>query len=239
MKVNFQILKGCPLKRTGGVKMKAIIFDAFGTLFKVANGGSARTIIKNITINGGSVDEKAFINEWKAYYKEHTGSDNLFMTERDIFISRIQMFYDRYGVKRDAGEDADALLAGAFERESYPEVKMVLGKLGKKYSVFIGSNTDNNVLASVMRKNDITVDKVYTSEDLKCYKPNIRFFDAILVDNDFAPQDVLFVGDSISDDILGPKALGIQTVWIDRNGIGDDFGQDYTIFNLEDLLSIC
>lgn len=29
--------------------MKAIIFDAFGTLFKVATGGSAQIIMKNIT----------------------------------------------------------------------------------------------------------------------------------------------------------------------------------------------
>lgn len=29
--------------------MKAIIFDAFGTLFRVTNGGSAKTIMKNIT----------------------------------------------------------------------------------------------------------------------------------------------------------------------------------------------
>ncbi len=44
------------------------------------------------------------------------------MTERDIFISRIQMYYDRYGIDRSAENDADSLLAGAFEREVYPEV---------------------------------------------------------------------------------------------------------------------
>ena len=47
--------------------MKAIIFDAFGTLFKVTNGGSARTIMKNITSCGVSVDEKVFLQEWKEY----------------------------------------------------------------------------------------------------------------------------------------------------------------------------
>ena len=92
------------------------------------------------------------------------------------------MFYDRYGVKRDAAEDADALLSGAFERESYPEAKTVLDKLRMKYPVFIASNTDNNVLDSVMRKNNITADKIYTSEDLKCYKPDRRFFDAVWID---------------------------------------------------------
>ena len=55
--------------------MKAIAFDAFGTLIKVTNGGSARTILNNITAGGGSVDEKAFMAEWKAYYKDHTKND--------------------------------------------------------------------------------------------------------------------------------------------------------------------
>ena len=57
--------------------MKAIIFDAFGTLFKVTSGGSARTIMQHITENGIVVDEKAFLDEWKAFYKKHTaGSSN-------------------------------------------------------------------------------------------------------------------------------------------------------------------
>lgn len=218
--------------------MKAIIFDAFGTLFKVTNGGSARTIMKNITSCGVSVDERAFLQEWKEYYKKHTSDNCEFMTERDIFISRIQMFYDRYGVIRNAEADAGALLADAFEREAYPETRTVLNELMKKYKVFIGSNTDNNVLESVMRKNNITVHKVYTSENLKCYKPTPRFFTHILEENGLLPQEVLFVGDSITDDILGPKAVSMKTVWIDRNELGGEYGQDYRIIDLNELVRI-
>lgn len=216
--------------------MRAIIFDAFGTLFRVTNGGSAKTIMKNIADCGIVVDEKIFLEEWKSYYKNHTLGDCEFMTERDIFISRIQMFYDRYNVNRNAEKDADSLLAGAFEREAYPETKTVLNELMKKYLVFIGSNTDNDVLDSVMKKNSITVHKAYTSENMKCYKPNSEFFTKILEDNGLSKNEVLFVGDSITDDILGPKAMGIKTVWIDRNGIGGDFGQDYTITDLNGLI---
>ena len=217
--------------------MRAILFDAFGTLFKVTSGGSAKTIMKNITDFGIVLDEKAFLEEWKSYYKKHASDDYIFMTERDIFISRIQMFYDRYHVKRNAENDADSLLATAFAREAYPETKDVLHDLMENYLVFIGSNTDNDVLECVMQNNNVTVHKVYTSENLKCYKPTSRFFTQILDDNGLSPNEVLFVGDSITDDIQGPKAIGIKTVWIDRDGVGGDFGQDYTITNLNELIN--
>lgn len=218
--------------------IRAIIFDAFGTLFKVTNGGSARWIMQNIIAAGGNVDEESFMNEWKSYYRKHTGDEKCFMVERDIFISRIQMFYDRYHVKRSAEKDADLLLSEAFEREAYPEVKEVLEELMNCFDIFIGSNTDNNVLESIMKKNAITVHKIYTSENLKCYKPSPAFFRRILEDNGLQPNEVLFVGDSVTDDILGPKALGIKTVWIDRNGLGGEHGQDYTITDLRGMLTV-
>lgn len=218
--------------------MKVIIFDAFGTLFKVTNGGSARNIRSYIIAAGFNVEETAFQEEWKSYYKKHTGDECEFMTEREIFIARIQMFYDRYGVSRSAEEDADALLTGAFEREVYPEVKEVLAGLMERYQVFIGSNTDNDVLESVMQKNGVRVHKVYTSEDLKCYKPNPKFFELILKENDLVAEEVLFVGDSVTDDILGPKAVGMKTVWVDRKGIGGDVGQDGTVTELSELLEV-
>ena len=219
--------------------MKAIIFDAFGTLFKVTSGGSARTIMQHITENGIVVDEKAFLDEWKAFYKKYTADSSMFKTEREIFIARIKMFYDRFCVNRNAENDTDLLLSGAFEREAYPETKAVLERLMAEYQVFIGSNTDNDVLESVMKKNGIRVHKVYTSENLKCYKPSPLFFEKILAQNDLRPQEVLFVGDSITDDILGPKALNIKTVWVDRDNKGGDFGQDYRVTDLNGIWEVC
>ena len=108
----------------------------------------------------------------------------------------------------------------------------------KKYQVFIGSNTDNDVLESVMQKSRIQVHKVYTSENLKCYKPSAQFYRQILDDNGLKPHEVLFVGDSVTDDVLGPKAIGMKTVWIDRNGMGGSFGQDDAITDLNGLVHI-
>lgn len=69
-------------------------------------------------------------------------------------------------------------------------------------------------------------------------KTNPQFFRYILDDNGLLPKEILFVGDSITDDILGPKALGIATAWIDRNGVGGNSGQDYTITDLHGLRDV-
>lgn len=216
--------------------MKTLIFDAFGTLFEVSTGGSAKTIMKHITDCGGIVDEKAFHEEWKSYYKSHTAAGCKFMTEREIFTARNRMFYDRYHISREAEADADILLAAATMRTAYPETGAVLGELMKHHQVFIGSNTDNDILKAVMNRNAVSVHKVYTSENLKSYKPNRSFFEKILAENNLSPEDVLFIGDSVSDDVLGPMAVGIRTVWVDRNKTGGVFGQDYTVTDLKDLL---
>ena len=160
--------------------MKAIIFDAFGTLFKITSGGSARSIMQYITEKVGMVDEKAFLDEWKFYYKKQTADSCIFLTERNIFISRIQMFYDRYGISRNAEIDADALLAEAFRREAYTETKAVLNELMKKYKVFIGSNTDNDVLESVMKKNGIRVHKSLQQRALPTKAATLSFFVLLL-----------------------------------------------------------
>lgn len=196
--------------------ISTIIFDAFGTLFEVAKGGSAKYVIEKITSCGHDVNEADFLCEWKKYYKRHTSPDCAFRTERDIFISRIRMFYERYVVNRSAESDADRLLAGAYARKPYDEAAEAITNLRQKYRVFIGSNTDNDVLDAVMKNSGIAVDKIYTSENLRCYKPTPLFYEKILSENRLAPGEVLFVGDSLSDDVYGPLYAGIQAVWLNR-----------------------
>lgn len=82
------------------------------------------------------------------------------------------------------------------------------------------------------------VDKIYTSENLRCYKPNPAFYRRILEDNQLQAQEVLFVGDSGADDIQGPKRAGMKTALINRAETAYDFGQDVTIRNLRELLEI-
>ena len=221
------------------MNIKAIIFDAFGMLFDVGTGSSAKkTVISNIRLCGKSVDEEKFAEEWKAFYIANTSENSVFRTERDIFALRIEMFYSRYGIDRNASADSDLIIRGAYERKAFPEVGEVIESLRKKYKVFIASNTDNDVINEVMTRNNINVDKVYTSENLKCYKPNPDFFRQILDDIGFVPQEVLFVGDSVRDDIIGPRSAGIKSVLVCRSGVPQNAGQVHTIADLNGILEV-
>ncbi len=221
------------------MKIKAVIFDVFGTLIKVEKGNSARVTMNRLTAESGAViDESKFLREWREYYASHTADGCKFMTEREIFTARIRMFYDRYGITRCAEEDTAEMLSAAFERDIYKDVLPALEALKSKVRILLGSNTDNDVLQAVIHKNGLRADRVYTSEDLKCYKPDKKFFQHILNDNSLLPDEVLFVGDNPRDDVQGPKRLGISTVLIDRSGSGDKYGQDYTISSMSELIDI-
>ena len=219
--------------------MKALIFDVFGTLIKVEKCNSAKSIMANIAKATGAVmNEEGFLSEWRSFYASHANSGDSFISERDIFIARIEMFYVRYGVHRNAEADYESMFASAYKRDAYEDVLPALNRLRTKYRIILGSNTDNDVLDAVLSKNGIITDGVYTSESLKCYKPDIEFFNAILEAEHLKPHEVLFIGDNPRDDIKGPKQAGIKTVFIDRNSDGGDYGQTCTIHDLSELVRL-
>ena len=221
--------------------IKAIVFDAYGTLFEVTSGGSSRIVRQYLIDKGIIVDEGEFREKWKRFYKEYTSPDREFITEKELFTLRNKLIYDRFGLDRDPEEDAVCLLARAGVRDAFPDVKPVIDELKKEYPVYIGSNTDDLMIEDTLRRNDISVNKVFTSEDLRCYKPNARFYESILEYIQLPPDEVLFAGDSITADVEGPKSAGLKTAWVDRKNTGGDHGQDYTVrdlFELKDILTM-
>jgi putative hydrolase of the HAD superfamily len=59
------------------------------------------------------------------------------------------------------------------------------------------------------------VSAVVVSADIGWRKPRPEIFRAALERTGLAPEDVVFVGDSWEEDVLGAAALGMATVWID------------------------
>jgi FMN phosphatase YigB (HAD superfamily) len=70
------------------------------------------------------------------------------------------------------------------------------------------------------------VDNLFISEEIGAAKPRAAFFDHVLqaVGNP-DPRDCVVVGDSLTSDIAGGNAAGMDTVWFDRRGtLGESAG---------------
>lgn len=195
--------------------IKHILFDAFGTLFAVERGASANAVLSMLKKRHISIDEAAFHREWKSFYAQ-AASSSVFQTERNIFISRIQHFLDRYSLPVPAEKMVDEALHVACNRSVYQDVLPVLQSLSQHYSLSIASNTDNMVIETVLKRQPLPVRSVFTSEDLRCYKPSAAFYHKILNQLQCDPSQCLFVGDSYEEDVYGPCSAGMHAVLLNR-----------------------
>jgi 2-haloalkanoic acid dehalogenase type II len=220
--------------------IKGIIFDSYGTLINTG-GGSIQAVQRILEKNKKDVDAKIFYKKWKYYHKKHIDSLKYFAVEEDIFLMDLILLYKEYDIKGNPENDVKIMLDTLGKRNSFPETNVVLNALRPNYQLFIGSNTDDIPLRTDIERNGIEVNKVFTSESLKVYKPKKEFYLFILDEIKMRYDEVLFVGDSLIDDVSGPAALGIKTIWLNYNNITydqNDYKPLYEINNLNQLLEI-
>ena len=220
--------------------VKAIIFDAYGTLIDTG-GGSIQAANEILSKNKSEIDVKLFYQRWKYYHKKHIDSLKYFIKEEDIFLMDLTALYQEYEIAGNPENDVKTMLNTLGKRIAYPETNFVLDALRPKCKLFIGSTSDHAPLMNDIKRNGIQVNKVFTSEYLKVYKPEKEFYQLILDEIRMQPDDVLFVGDSLEDDVSGPGALGIQTVWVNRKNLKYDAAQirpTYEIYTLSQLPEI-
>lgn len=195
--------------------LKAIIFDAYGTLFNTGN-GSVEACKAILDKNNSLIDPVVFYSTWKKYQREHIDSLPSFIKQEDIFLLDLKRLYKKYSINGNAVEDVRIMLSILGKRSVFEDTVEVINLLRKKYKVFIGSISDDAPLFSDIERNGVVVDGVYTSESLKAYKPQKKFFLKLLESIEMKPDEVIYVGDSLFDDVYGAGTVGIDSVWINR-----------------------
>lgn len=220
--------------------LKAIIFDSYGTLINTGD-GSVNASKKILECNGCDIDAKEFYAKWKSYHRKHIDSLTSFAKEEELFLMDLKKLYEEYGIKGNVEEDVKIMLSTLGIRKVFPDTLDVINELRTKFKVYIGSTSDEQPLISDIKKNGIVVDGVYSSESLGVYKPKKEFFSKILATIGMSNDEVLYVGDSLTDDILGPTSAGIKSVWINRKNQQLDtskYSPQYVIINLYQLLEV-
>ena len=212
---------------------KLLIFDAYGTLLSTGK-GSIEATKKILSLQEKKISADEFYKEWKRYHRKHMDESNasIFMTEAEIFKKDLKELYGQYQIDRPYSEDVKIMLDSLIGRNVFQEVIEAVADLREKYRVVIGSTTDTEPLLINLENNGLVVDAVYTSEMIKKYKPDKRFFQYILQQEECEAGEAVFIGDSLIDDIMGPQSIGITSVLVDRNdkySLVEDIKPDYII----------
>ena len=84
--------------------------------------------------------------------------------------------------------------------------------------VYIVSNIDTADILKAIEYHGLKPAGVFTSEDARSYKPGKELFELALKGSGLAADEVIHIGDSLSSDVKGAGALGIQALWLNRFG---------------------
>jgi putative hydrolase of the HAD superfamily len=121
------------------------------------------------------------------------------------------------GYKRDIAHEAFALWhAERNQLEPYAEVVPVLELLKRRFRLATLSN-GNADLSVIGLAHHFEVS--LSAGALGCAKPDPRAYAGVADSLTLAPAEILFVGDEPHADVVGPRAAGMQTVWVNRGGV--------------------
>lgn len=216
--------------------IKAVVFDVYGTLISTGT-GSVDAAQKILDRHGAEISAKAFYADWKKYHRKHMDGLSRFVPEETIFLWDLEKLYEQYGLPGNAAEDVHIMLDTLGNRTAFPESKAVVEQLKRSYKVCIGSTTDTEPLMRDLARSGISVEHIFTSEGLQVYKPQKAFYEKILSVLSLRPEEVLFVGDSLTDDVYGPRQVGMKTCWVNRKKETPPASPpDYKVSDLNGLL---
>jgi 2-haloacid dehalogenase len=216
--------------------IKAIVFDAYGTLFDV---NSAAEKCK------GKIGDKweSFSNFWRTTQLEYTWLRSLMKRHKDFWqITEDSLDKSMKAFKIDNSMKSE-LLNLYKVLSPYPEVKEVLKKLKEKECrLAILSNGTPALLNELVKSNNLEniFDDLFSVEEIGIYKPDSRVYDMPIKKYQIKAGKIAFLSANTWD-VSGGGNYGYNTIWVNRNNnIFDnlDYRPKNEINNLTQLLDI-
>lgn len=214
--------------------IKAVAFDAWGTLFDEGGDSISLTAAKIANEMKLTISPEEFLKLWtELYFKERFTIFNI----RQRNIITLNEAFKILGVTGNAEKYSSFMIDARWANSiAYPEVPEVLQSIELPKCVI--SNIDDDTLLKALDKNGLVFEQIMTSEMANAYKPNPKIFQYALRLLGCDNTEVLFVGDSQRDDIVGAKNAGMPMAWVNRNKDELEEGIPKPDYEIEDLTSL-
>lgn len=218
--------------------IKAVAFDAYGTLFNFANPDFHRAVSVILAEQGIETDLDAFFEKWVGSYgeaavwaeqrpRDGSGADSdlelngplpPWYSTHEIWRRQFAVAFSHFGIQGDGEAAADYLRRELALVDPYPDAHDTVEALARQgYLLALLSNADEDFLQSALSRARLRFSIIQTSESLRAYKPHRAIFEGLCLRAGCEPREVLYVGDSANADIGGAQNVGMRCAWVRRD----------------------
>ena len=218
------------------MKTKAVVFDAYGTLFDVNS--AAEKCKSKIGDNW-----EDFANFWRTTQLEYTWLRSLMKRHKNfwqITEDSLDKSMKVFNIDKNMRKD---LLNLYKVLSPYPEVKKVLHNLKKKnLKLAILSNGTPNLLNELVASNNLTglFDDLFSVEEVGIFKPDPKVYGLPLKKYKVQAFEITFLSANTWD-VSGGGNYGYNSIWVNRNKSQFDkldYQPKNEIDNLSQLLDV-
>ena len=216
--------------------IKAIIFDAYGTLFDV---NSAAEICKD------KIGDRwePFANFWRTTQLEYTWLRSLMRRHKDfwqITEDSLDKSMKAFSIDPKMKNELLNLYTTLSTYKEVPETLKILKE--KKFKLAILSNGTPSLLNQLIKSNNLDnlFDDLFSIEDVKIYKPDSKVYDIPIKKYQIEKNEVAFLSANTWD-VSGGGNYGFNSIWVNRNkNIFDklDYTPNFEIRDLSKLIDI-
>ena len=216
--------------------IKAIIFDAYGTLFDV---NSAAKKCKD------KIGDKweGFANYWRTTQLEYTWLRSLMKRHKnfwEVTEDSLDKSMKTYEIDTSMRNELLDLYKVLSTFKEVPEVLKLLKERNLKLAIL--SNGTPSLLDQLVKSNDLEniFDDIFSIEQVGVYKPDSRVYDLPIRKYQIEKKEVAFLSANTWD-VSGGGNYGYNAIWVNRNNnIFDnlDYDPKYKIKNLSKLVPL-
>ena len=200
---------------------KFLSFDCYGTLIDWETGiwnAFQRIVLLNNRIDLSKEKVLSHFAELEEAQQTNTPS----MLYPEVLYNVHQQFAKRNNLK--SNEELDKEFGNSVPYwPAFADSADALRKLKTKFKLIILSNVNDAGFADSNRRLGVEFDAIYTAEQIGSYKPNPANFEYMIksVKQTFGikKDSILHVAQSLFHDHIPAKAVGMTTVWIDRQNL--------------------
>src|SRR2546428_1223701 len=200
---------------------RGLTVDAFGCLLRGGPGQLPDALRKIV----GEHEEKPTVRSpedlWHDTFRKYIRA-NPFLAFREVHRQTIQDFFKVLGISNEADGCIDAAFDDYRSSNAYPEVPAVLRDLAQEVPVAVVSNMDTTTLLGALQRNGLTFTFIITSDEEQRYKPDPSLFQRAVRYLGLPAANVLHVGSSYAEDIVGASLTGMPALLMQRPGAPEE-----------------